>query len=117
MEILIRLAVRTPQSLKQNYIYKLAQILLFDNTGSFLPLDDKTIVIYHNPSDLIIINTGDLPRPPLMNPFPYFQSPLLQISDDTLDPIVSPTLINLGDPDFLGRSNFTLIFCVSCVSA
>ncbi len=75
MEILVRLAVRTPQYLKQKYRYELAQILLFDNTGSFFPLDVKTIVIYHNPNDLVIINTSEPSRPQIMNPLFYLQYP------------------------------------------
>ncbi len=100
IDILIRLAVRTPQYLQQRYRYELAQIILFDNTGSFVPLNVKTIVIYHNPKDLVIINTGEPPRPQLMYPLPYFQSPLLQISGET-DPIVNPTIIKLGDPNYI----------------
>jgi len=73
---------------------------LFDNTGSFFPLDVKTIVIYHNPNDLVIINTSETSRPQIINPLPYLQSPLLQISDET-DSTVNPTLIKLWDPDFI----------------
>lgn len=100
LDILVRLAVRTPKSIDQSYRYELAQILLFDNSGSLAPADVKTIVISHDPKDLAVINTGDVPRAPITTPLPYFQSPQLQnLDEDPLEPSTNPTMINLGDMD------------------
>jgi len=101
IDILIRLAVRAPQEINQNFRFEPAQILLFDNSGSFIPIDVKTIVIYHNPSDFAVINTGDIERPCLSAPLPYYHSPCTQELSTPLAPVQTPTLITIGDTDNL----------------
>jgi len=91
IDVLIRLAVRALQEINQNFRFELAQILLFDNSVSFIPIDVKAIIIYHNPSDLAVLNTGDIERPPIRAPLPYYHSPCPQaLSSAKLAPPSTP---------------------------
>ncbi len=101
VDVLLRLAIRTPRCANQSFRYEMAQVLLFDNSGSFKPLDIKTIIIHHDFNALVVLNTGEAIRPPLVMPLPYFQSPMPQEIVNPREPAVSPSLITVGNSDFL----------------
>ena len=71
----VKLTLRPLSTIGKKHRFESAQFIMFDNTRSFRPLDVKTVVIYHPPHIISVINKLDEERPQISQPIPYHHSP------------------------------------------
>ena len=103
----VKVTLRPLSTIGKKHRFELAQFIMFDNTGSFRPLDVKTVIIYHPPHLTSVSNKLDEERPPLSQPIPYHHSPnIYPIYHNPQGPQL-PLSKTIGDHEhlFLGASD------------